>query len=89
MKELIEKAELLESIMVKFAEGKMEEANDAFKSRHGYDLRDKKNNDHLVFCRWGIEDNILVLLYGEITPHDCPYSVELRYSTKDLFINCA
>ena len=79
MKELIKKAELFEKLMLNFAEGKMDEANDAFAKRHGYDLRKTDNTDHLKFSRWEIEDDILVLSYREITPHDFPYSVELRF----------
>ena len=89
MKELVEKVDLFESMMLKFAKGKIDEANDAFAKRHGYDLRKTNNNDHLVFCRWGIEDDTLILSYGEVTPHDCPYGIDLEYKLSELSINCA
>lgn len=89
MKELTEKIEYLESLVLKFAQGKINEANDKFSMAHGYDLRETDNNDYLKFYRWELEENELILLYGEVTPHDCPYSVELRYKTDALNINCA
>jgi len=88
MKELVKKVDLFESMMLKFAQGKMNEANDAFAERHGYDLRETKNNDHLKFCRWEIEDETLILSYCEVTPHDCPYGIDLEYKLSDLSINC-
>ncbi len=89
MKELTDKIECLESLILKFAQSKIEDANDKFARTHGYDLRKTDNNDHLKFYRWELDENEIVLLYGEVTPHDCPYSVELRYKTDALNINCA
>ena len=88
MKELVKKVDFFENMMLKFAEGKMDEANNAFVERHGYDLRKTDNNDHLEFYRWGVYHNTIVLSYREVTPHDCPYGIDLEYKLDDLFINC-
>lgn len=78
--DIIPKATFLEKIISVFAENKMDEANEAFARRHGYDLRKTNNNDHLRFSGWMIDDNTLVLFYREITPHDCPYDIDLTYN---------
>lgn len=84
MEETIEKLQMFESLIVQLGENKLQEAYNAFKNRHGYDLRDPKNGDHLVFDNWTVEEGELVLSYREITPHDCPYYVELRYMVENL-----
>ncbi len=86
MKEIVKKVEFLESMILKFAKSKLNEANDAFAKRHGYDLRKTNNNDHLVFRSWEIEGENIILSYREVTPHDCPYGVELEYKLSELSI---
>jgi len=65
MKKYIEKVELLERIIVMFAENKKEQANDNFKSKYGYDLRESKTNDYLVFSGWDVEgdDEVQVITH--------------------------
>lgn len=88
MKELTRKIDFIENMIIKFAQSKMNDANDVFKRRHGYDLRETQNNDHLRFCNWKIDNDYIVLIYVEVTPHDCPYGIELEYLLSDLSINC-
>ncbi len=88
MEELLNKVSFLAGMMTKLADDRMEDAYDAFKKQHGYDLRDKGNVDHLEFIKWYIKDGIVTLKYHKVTCHDMPYGIELKYDISELFINC-
>lgn len=81
---MVEKIEYLEKIINDFAISQLDNANDKFNRRHGYDLRSTDNPDHLVFNSWEIENEELTINYREVTPHDCPYGVELIFPTTKL-----
>jgi len=76
---MIEKIEFLEKIINDFAQSQLDNANEKFRVRHNYDLRDTDNPDHLVFKSWEVEGDELTINYKEVTPHDCPYGIELTF----------
>ena len=79
-----------------FAEKKIEDAYKAFEKKHGYDPRGHAN-DGLQYCDYyieqvGEEENqvikgpiyVIELTYGEVTRHDCPYSITTSYFLDDV-----
>ena len=87
IKKLTQQLYFFENMIKEFAESKLEKAYDLFLKKEGYDLRDTDNNDHLRFATWYLsKEGGLVLEYTEVTPHDIPSGVTLRYPTTDLNI---
>jgi len=86
MKKILRKIVFFESMILRFAESKIDDAYNAFVKWHGYDIRKKENDDHLKFINWEVEDKILILTYEEITQHDCPYIIELEYNLDEINI---
>lgn len=80
-----------------FAEHKLEDAYKAFEKKHGYDPRGHAN-DVLQYCDYYIEQEseeedifenrepiyVIELTYGEVTRHDCPYSITTSYFLDDV-----
>ena len=80
-----------------FAEHKLEDAYKAFADKHGYDPRGHAN-DGLQYCEYYIEQvseeedffenrepiYVIELTYGEVTRHDCPYSITTSYFLDDV-----
>ena len=80
-----------------FAEHKLEDAYKAFEKKHGYDPRCHVN-DGLQYCDYYIEQEseeedffenrepiyVIELTYGEVTRHDCPYSITTSYFLDDV-----
>lgn len=80
-----------------FAEKKIEDAYKAFEKKHGYDPRGHAN-DGLQYCDYYIEQvseeedifenrepiYVIELTYGEVTRHDCPYSITTSYFLDDV-----
>lgn len=83
MSKIIKKIELLESLIEDFAKEKIDDAYQNFERKYDYDPR--SSGDKLVFKTWKIDDK-LKLIYKEVTPHDCPYSISLELDIKYLKI---
>ena len=92
---LIELPEPVEYNYDALGELRINEALVAFEEKHGYQLqtkddRDKKyketgkGGDYLYYLHHSFEDHVLVLSYGEHTPHDCSYYVTLELPMRDL-----
>lgn len=87
-----------EDFIAIFAEKKIEDAYKAFEKRHGYDPRGHAN-DCLKYYDYYIEQveseeedifgdketiYVIELTYGEVTRHDCPYSITTSYFLDDV-----
>lgn len=86
-----------EDLIELFAEKKIEDAYKAFEKKHGYDPRGHAN-DCLQYCDYYIEQEseeedifenrepiyVIELTYGEVTRHDCPYSITTSYFLDDV-----
>jgi hypothetical protein len=90
--------DLNDELIELFAESKLEDAYNAFIKRHGYDPRGHAN-DHLKYYTYDIEQEgeeedlfeepkgpiyVIELTYGEVTRHDCPYSITTSYFLDDV-----
>jgi hypothetical protein len=86
-----------DDIVELFANSKIEDAYLAFEKKHGYDPR-VYANDRLKYYTYEIEQEsegfeepkepkepiyVIELHYGEVTRHDCPYSITTSYFLDD------